>query len=95
LADRTYTRKAGGGRKPEAPRLVFEGIVYALRTGYQRKVLPAERFDSAADQGDFSPRRCSYRVVSFMMSAASLKNRILSHCRKIHSRIDEEPKKLT
>ena len=26
LPDQTYTRKAGGGRKPKTPRLVFEGI---------------------------------------------------------------------
>ena len=48
LADQTYTRKAGGGRKPKAPRLVFEGIVYVLRTGCQWKALPAERFGSAS-----------------------------------------------
>ncbi len=44
----TYTRKAGGGRKPKAARLVFEGIVYVLRTGCQWKALPAERFGSAS-----------------------------------------------
>nr|NDU43469.1 hypothetical protein [Acidithiobacillus ferrianus] len=27
---KTYARKAGGGRKPKAPRLVFEGIVYVM-----------------------------------------------------------------
>lgn len=48
LADRAYTRKVGGGRKPKAPRLVFEGIVYVLRTGCQWKALPAERFGSAS-----------------------------------------------
>ena len=42
LSDQTYTRKAGGGRKPKAPRLVFEGIVYVLRTGCQWKALPRE-----------------------------------------------------
>ncbi|MEY2334090.1 hypothetical protein AB4094_06020 [Acidithiobacillus ferrianus] len=26
----TYARKTGGGRKPKAPRLVFEGIVYVM-----------------------------------------------------------------
>jgi transposase len=35
-----YARKAGGGRKPLEPRLVFEGIVYVLRTGIQWKALP-------------------------------------------------------
>ncbi len=44
----TYTRKTGGGRKPKAARLVFEGIVYVLRTGCQWKALPAERFGSAS-----------------------------------------------
>ena len=48
LSDQTYTRKAGGGRKPKAPRLVFEGIVYVLRTGCQWKALPKERFGSAS-----------------------------------------------
>ena len=35
-----YVRKAGGGRKPLDPRLVFEGIVFVLRTGIQWKALP-------------------------------------------------------
>lgn len=43
-----YIRKAGGGRKPKDARLVFEGIVYVLRTGCQWKALPAERFGSAS-----------------------------------------------
>ena len=47
-AERTYVRKAGGGRKPKDARLVFEGIVYVLRTGCQWKALPAERFGSAS-----------------------------------------------
>lgn len=44
----SYTRKAGGGRKPKDARLVFEGIVYVLRTGCQWKALPTERFGSAS-----------------------------------------------
>lgn len=47
-ADQAYTRKTGGGRKPKDPRLVFEGIVYVLRTGCQWKALPAERYGSAS-----------------------------------------------
>ena len=47
-ADKSYTRKTGGGRKPKDPRLVFEGIVYVLRTGCQWKALPAERYGSAS-----------------------------------------------
>jgi transposase len=43
-----YIRKSGGGRKPKNPRLVFEGIVFVLRTGCQWKALPAERFGSAS-----------------------------------------------
>ena len=43
-----YARKAGGGRKPKPARLVFEGIVYVLRTGCQWKALPKERFGSAS-----------------------------------------------
>ena len=48
LENQNYTRKAGGGRKPKDPRLVFEAIVYVLRTGCQWKALPAERFGSAS-----------------------------------------------
>ena len=44
---KSYVRKAGGGRKPKDARLVFEGIVYVLRTGCQWKALP-ERFGSAS-----------------------------------------------
>lgn len=43
-----YLRKPGGGRKPKDARLVFEGIVYVLRTGCQWKALPPERFGSAS-----------------------------------------------
>ena len=45
---RKYRRRPGGGRKPMEPRLVFEGIVYVLRTGCQWKALPEERFGSAS-----------------------------------------------
>ena len=48
LTDQSYSRKVGGGRKPKDPRLVFEAIVYVLRTGCQWKALPAERFGSAS-----------------------------------------------
>lgn len=46
-AGKPYVRNAGGGRKPKDARLVFEGIVYVLRTGCQWKALP-ERFGSAS-----------------------------------------------
>ena len=46
--DKTYQRKAGGGRKQKDARLVFETIVYVLRTGCQWKALPSERFGSAS-----------------------------------------------
>jgi transposase len=45
---RKYRRRPGGGRKAIEPRLVFEGIVYVLRTGCQWKALPEERFGSAS-----------------------------------------------
>lgn len=45
---REYARKVGAGRKPKAARLVFEAIVYVLRTGCQWKALPSERFGSAS-----------------------------------------------
>jgi len=47
LTEKSYVRKAGGGRKPKDPRLVFEGIVYVLRTGCQWKAMP-DRFGSAS-----------------------------------------------
>lgn len=45
---RKYARKPGGGRKPKAPREVFEAIVYVLRPGCQWKALPREHFGSAS-----------------------------------------------
>jgi transposase len=45
---KTFQRKPGGGRKAMAPRRVFEGIVFVLRTGCQWKALPKERFGSAS-----------------------------------------------
>jgi transposase len=48
LSKRKYARKPGGGRKPKAPRQVFEAIVYVLRTGCQWKALPREHFGSAS-----------------------------------------------
>ncbi len=46
--NKQYLRSAGAGRPPKAPRLVFEAIVYVLRTGCQWKALPSERFGSAS-----------------------------------------------
>lgn len=46
--NKTYKRKAGGGRKPKPARTVFEGIMYVLRTGCQWKALPKEAFGSAS-----------------------------------------------
>ncbi len=40
VADRTYQRKPGAGRKPMPARQVFAAIVYVLRTGMQWKALP-------------------------------------------------------
>ena len=48
LVDKVYVRKAGGGRKPKDARLVFEGIVYVLRTGCQWKALPKHFGSSSA-----------------------------------------------
>jgi len=44
--NKTYKRKAGGGRKPIESRTIFEAILYVLRTGCQWKALPYERFGS-------------------------------------------------
>jgi transposase len=46
--DQRFERRVGGGRKPKDPRLVFEAIVYVLRTGCQWKALSPERFGSAS-----------------------------------------------
>lgn len=46
--DKKYTRKIGGGRKPKSKRVVFEAIVYVLRTGCQWKALPKEKYGSAS-----------------------------------------------
>jgi len=40
--NKDYKRKEGGGKKPLDSRRVFEGIVYALRTGCQWKAVPKE-----------------------------------------------------
>jgi transposase len=45
---RQYTRKPGGGRKPKPARVVFEAVMFVLRTGCQWKALPKERFGSAS-----------------------------------------------
>ena len=47
-ARQKFVRKPGGGRKPKDARVVFEAIVYVLRTGCQWKALPSERFGSAS-----------------------------------------------
>jgi transposase len=48
VGKRKYARKPGGGRKPKAPREVFQAIMYVLRTGCQWKALPRELFGSAS-----------------------------------------------
>jgi len=42
--DKTYQRKAGGGRKPASARSVFSAIVYVLRNGLIWNALPKEKF---------------------------------------------------
>ena len=46
--NRSYHRRPGGGRRKKSPRLVFEAIVYVLRTGCQWKALPKEVFGSSS-----------------------------------------------
>lgn len=43
---RKYRRRPGAGRKPLAPRRVFEAIIFVLRTGCQWKALPTRHFGS-------------------------------------------------
>ena len=38
--EKTFVRKPGGGCKPKPARVVFEAIVFVLRTGCQWKELP-------------------------------------------------------
>lgn len=40
--------RAGAERPAKPARLVFEAIVYVLRTGCQSKALPSERFGSVS-----------------------------------------------
>ena len=47
-ARQKFVRRPGGGRKPKEARVVFEAVVYVLRTGCQWKALPRERFGSAS-----------------------------------------------
>ena len=54
LDGKTYLRKAGGGRKPKDARLVFEGIVYVLKTGCQWKALPANVLGAPVHPRTFS-----------------------------------------
>ena len=48
VADHAYLRKAGAGRPAKSARLVFEAILYVLRTGCSWKALPKDRFGSAS-----------------------------------------------
>lgn len=46
VAEKTYKRKPGGGRKPwYSNRLYFEAIAYVLRTGIIWNALPREKFE--------------------------------------------------
>ena len=44
--NKSYKRKAGGGRKPIPPRKILGAILYVLRTGCKWKSLPKELFGS-------------------------------------------------
>ncbi len=44
---KAYVRQPGAGRKPKPARIVFEGIVFVLRTGCPWKAMPFERLGSA------------------------------------------------
>lgn len=47
-ADKLYVRKPGAGRPAKPARLVFEAIMFVLRTGCQWRALPKERFGSTS-----------------------------------------------
>ena len=46
IEERHYSRKPGAGRKPTQPRLIFEGIVFALKTNTPWKQIPSKHFGS-------------------------------------------------
>lgn len=48
VSNKNYIRKVGGGRSPKNKKLVFEAIIYVLRTGCQWKALPKEKYGSAS-----------------------------------------------
>jgi transposase len=48
VADQTYTRKSGGGRKPKDPRLVFEGIVLFCAQAASGRRFPLSAYGSAS-----------------------------------------------
>jgi putative transposase len=47
-AEFAYKRKIGGGKKPQAPRKVFAGILSVLRTGCQWKAVPKSEYGSGS-----------------------------------------------
>ena len=61
VPEKTFVRKPGGGRKPKPARVVFEAIVFVLRTGCQWKALPACQatpgIDPLATSGTDPPTR--------------------------------------
>ncbi len=73
-----YVRKAGGGRKPKDARLVFEGIVYVLRTGCQWRALPKHFGSASAIHTRFyngrrgSSRMCGRRGLPSTMTSTGL-----------------------
>lgn len=48
MPGKQYVRKLGSGRKAKPDRVVFEAIVFVLRTGCQWRVLPVKRFGSVS-----------------------------------------------
>jgi putative transposase len=47
-AEVAYKRKIGGGKEPQAPRKVFAGILYVLRTGCPWKAVPKSEYGSGS-----------------------------------------------
>ena len=73
-----YKRAPGAGRRKKSSRLIFEAIVYVLRTGCQWKALPSERFGSSSSIHQ-SKRRSKHLCADKGYSSAEAEKIMISH----------------